>query len=296
MDAPISAIASIPAMAVSSDVTVSAAYLHMVEHGIHHLVVTDTSGSAVGIARVVDIAATDVRHPLLIRSATASANSFDELARAATMLRPTAVELWDAGVPPFHLGALYSTMVEAVFRKIIDLSTSTAPLAGIHSSWMLLGSLGRREPLLNSDIDTALVWNPTAVDGSTQPSREDIATACRPLLDRLDQFGLMPCPEGSTPPPPCSTVPSVRGNKRPHSGGPSSTTPNTLCSPQPCSTRAQSPIPHWRNRYAQHFRPEPKTPVSAAPSRTTPWGVDRPPVSPATSSSADSANSKATSI
>jgi len=196
VDAPISAIASIPAMSVSSDVTVSTAYLHMVEHGIHHLVVTDTSGSAVGIARVVDIAATDVRHPLLIRSATSSATSFDELAQATTMLRPTAVELWEAGVPPFHLGALYSTMVEAVFRKIIDLSTTPEPLAGIHSSWMLLGSLGRREPLLNSDIDTALVWNPINVDGSTQPSREDIAAACRPLLDRLDQFGLMPCPEG----------------------------------------------------------------------------------------------------
>ncbi|MFC9555922.1 putative nucleotidyltransferase substrate binding domain-containing protein [Rhodococcus sp. NPDC056960] len=196
VNAPISAIASIPAMAISSDVTVSTAYLHMVEHGIHHLVVTDTAGAAVGIARVVDIAATDVRHPLLIRSATSSARSFDELAQATTMLRPTAVELWDAGVPPFHLGALYSTMVEAVFRKLVELCSTTAPLSGIHSSWMLLGSLGRREPLLNSDVDTALVWNPIRGNGCSQPRREDVAAACHPLLNRLNQFGLMPCPEG----------------------------------------------------------------------------------------------------
>ena len=121
VDAPISAIASIPAIAMSTDRTVSTAYLFMVEHGIHHLVVVDAVGTAVGIVRVVDMAAAEVRNPLVIRSAAAAATTMDELVDACRLLTPTTVELWDAGLPVEHLGALLSAMIESIFRKIVEL-------------------------------------------------------------------------------------------------------------------------------------------------------------------------------
>jgi CBS domain-containing protein len=158
VDAPISTIASTPAIAMSTDRTVSTAYLFMVEHGIHHLVVVDAVGAAVGIVRVVDMAAAEVRNPLVIRSAAAAATTMDELVDACRLLTPTTVELWDAGLPVEHLGALLSAMIESIFRKIIELHSDTSPLADLDCSWMLMGSLGRREPLPNSDVDTALAW------------------------------------------------------------------------------------------------------------------------------------------
>ena len=167
VDAPISAIASTPAIAMSVDRTVSTAYLFMVEQGIHHLVVVDAVGTAVGVVRVVDMAAAEVRNPLVIRSAVAAATTMDELVEACRLLTPTTVELWDAGLPVEHVGALLSAMIEAIYRKIIELHSATSPLAELDCAWLLMGSLGRREPLPNSDVDTALAW---AVRGSPPPS------------------------------------------------------------------------------------------------------------------------------
>lgn len=201
VDAPISTIASTPAIAMSTDRTVSTAYLFMVEHGIHHLVVVDAVGAAVGIVRVVDMAAAEVRNPLVIRSAAAAATTMDELVDACRLLTPTTVELWDAGLPVEHLGALLSAMIESIFRKIIELHSDTSPLADLDCSWMLMGSLGRREPLPNSDVDTALAW---AVKEPADAvfTREQVATATEPLIAALTKCGLAPCPQGlnaSTP-------------------------------------------------------------------------------------------------
>jgi CBS domain-containing protein len=201
VDAPISTIASTPAIAMSVDRTVSTAYLFMVEQGIHHLVVVDAIGTAVGIVRVVDMAATEVRNPLVIRSAVAAATTMAELVDACLLLTPTTVELWDAGLPVEHIGALLSAMIEAIYRKIIELHTTTSLLADLDCSWMLMGSLGRREPLPNSDVDTALAWAITAPTDVVY-TREEVAAATEPVIAALAQCGLAPCPQGlnaSTP-------------------------------------------------------------------------------------------------
>lgn len=195
VDAPISTIASTPAIAMSTDRTVSTAYLFMVEQGIHHLVVVDAVGTAVGIVRVVDMAAAEVRNPLVIRSAAAAATSMAELVEACRLLTPTTVELWDAGLPVEHVGALLSAMIESIFRKIVELHSSEPPLADLDCSWLLMGSLGRREPLPNSDVDTALAWairEPTDVEFT----RARVAGAAEPLIAALKRCGLAPCPQG----------------------------------------------------------------------------------------------------
>jgi len=201
VDAPISAIASTPAIAMSVDRTVSTAYLFMVEHDIHHLVVVDAVGTAIGVVRVVDMAAAEVRNPLVIRSAVAAATTMDDLVDACRLLMPTTVELWDAGVPVEHLGALLSAMIESIFRKVVELHSTASPLADLDCSWMLMGSLGRREPLPNSDVDTALAWAVREA-GDPVPTRDEVAAATVPLIDALGRCGLAPCPQGlnaSTP-------------------------------------------------------------------------------------------------
>ncbi len=200
VDAPISSIATTPAIAMSTDRTVSAAYLFMVEQGIHHLVVVDAVGTAVGIVRVVDMAAAEVRNPLVIRSAAAAATTMDQLVDACRLLTPTTIELWDAGLPVEHLGALLSAMIESIFRKIVELHSVESPLADLDCSWLLMGSLGRREPLPNSDVDTALAWAvkepATKEPANVTFTREQVAAAAEPLMAALVRCGLAPCPQG----------------------------------------------------------------------------------------------------
>jgi CBS domain-containing protein len=193
-DAPVADVATVPALTIDEHASQAAGLLRMVERGVHHLVVTDMTGGPVGVVRVVDLAQAEVRDPLLIRSAIDSATDIDALARAYAALPATIVELRAAGVAAPHVGAVQAAVVEAVLRRVLALR-ATPVLAGVRHSWVLLGSLARREPLPRSDIDTALVW------ADPPPARPDPADAIRAeataVLDDLTRCGLAPCPHGA---------------------------------------------------------------------------------------------------
>ncbi|MCV7160037.1 cyclic nucleotide-binding domain-containing protein [Mycolicibacterium brisbanense] len=196
IDAPIDTIASLPAIVMSADRTVGAGYLLMYERGIHHLVVVDgASGRPVGITRVVDMVAGEVRHPLVIRTETGAATNLTQLRDAAAMLTPTMLELWDTGVPAHHFGSLLAAMIEAIVAKAIELTATAPPLPDLDCAWMLLGSVGRREPLPNSDVDSALAWVTRSPD-DPEPDRSVVSAATEPVMDALESCGLRTCPQG----------------------------------------------------------------------------------------------------
>lgn len=191
VDAPVGALASVPALTIDEDATQASGLLRMVEHGVHHLVVTDRSGSPVGVVRAVDLAQAEVRDPLLIRSAIESAASIEQLAQAARLLPATIVELCDNRVAAGHIGALHTAVVDAIVRRVLDLHHSPV-LDTVPHSWVLLGSLARREPLPLSDIDTALVWSDPPAS-----TPEAIRSAAWEVLRDLQRCGLTLCANGA---------------------------------------------------------------------------------------------------
>ncbi len=194
LDAPVARMATVPALTIDEDATQAAGLLRMVEHGVHHLVVTDQSGRPVGVIRVVDLARAEVRDPLLVRSAIEDATSAEQLARAARLLPTTIVELCDDGVAAAHIGAVHAAVVDAIVRRVLDLNPSPA-LDAVRHSWVLLGSLARREPLPLSDIDTALVWaDPPESAPDPAPA---IRAAAWEILRALQTCGLTLCANGA---------------------------------------------------------------------------------------------------
>jgi CBS domain-containing protein len=194
LDAPVAQLVTVPALTIDEDATQAAGLLCMVEHGVHHLVVTDQSSRPVGVVRVVDLAQAEVRDPLLVRSAIEGSTSLDQLARAARLLPTTIIELSDDGVAARHIGAVHAAVVDAVVRRVLDLHDSPT-LAAVQHSWVLLGSLARREPLPLSDVDTALVW----VDPpeSAPDPAEAIRAAAWDVLQELQHCGLTLCANGA---------------------------------------------------------------------------------------------------
>ena len=195
VDAPVAQLATAPALTIDEDATQAAGLLCMVEHGVHHLVVTDQSGRPVGVVRVVDLAQAEVRDPLLVRAAIEGATSVDELARAARLLPTTLIELSDNGVAAGHIGAVHAAVVDAVVRRVLELHDSPA-LAAVRHSWVLLGSLARKEPLPLSDVDTALVWVDPA-EPTPAPADGVIRAAAWEVLRELRRCGLTLCANGA---------------------------------------------------------------------------------------------------
>lgn len=192
LDAPVSEIASRPALSVTSDATAWAAYLSMVDHGVHHMVVTTAAGDPAGVTGVMDLVGADVHHPLVVRSAIAAARTLDQLAEACELMTPTMVELWDADVSSAQLGAVRAAMVESVVRKVLELEPVHPSLGGTPHSWLVLGSVARREPLPASDVDTALVWQDR--DGAPGPGAPAVRDAATATLEHLVRCGLRLCP------------------------------------------------------------------------------------------------------
>lgn len=188
-DAPVADLATVPVHTVDVTASRATALVCMVEHGVHHLVVTDAD-APVGVVRVVDLAGAEVRDPILVRGAVENAASIDELAEAARLLPATIVDLCDDGVPAARIGAVHAAVVDAIVRRALDLHRDPV-LDATRLSWVVLGSLARREPLPLSDVDTALVWEDPVADPSV------IRAAAREVLRDLQRCGLVLCVNGA---------------------------------------------------------------------------------------------------
>lgn len=195
IDEPVSALATVPVLTIDADATQAAGLLWMVEHAVHHLAVTDSDGRPIGVVRAVDLAQVEVRDPLLIRAAIENAATLDELAEAARLLPATIVELRDSRVAAMHIGAVYAAVVDAIIRRVLRLRDDPV-LAEVRHSWIVLGSLARRESLPLSDIDTALVWEDPPEASSPDPA-DAMREAAGGVIEDLRRCGLVPCPEGT---------------------------------------------------------------------------------------------------
>jgi CBS domain-containing protein len=200
VDAQVSALATAPVLTIDDRASAAAALLRMLEHAVHHLVVTDRADQPIGVVRAVDLAQAEVRDPLLVRSAIGGAATLEDLARAARQLPATIVELHARRVPSLHLGAVHAALIDAIMRQVLRLEPPE--LGGLRQSWVVLGSLARREPLPLSDVDTALVWEdpPDRPGGPADhsPSPEAIRAAAGRVLDHLRDCGLVPCLNGTS--------------------------------------------------------------------------------------------------
>ena len=192
IDDPIHVIMSSPVITVPSNTTLAAAFLLMVESGVHHLVVIDEREKPVGIVRAMDLSSVELRNPLLIRAAIESARSIEELSTASKLLLPSLVELHDTGIPALHAGALMSAIVGAILTRVLDLTDWVE--SPITHSWLILGSMARREPLPFSDVDTAIVWAdlPNSADLS-----DEIQSGAKQVLTLMERCGLHRCPNGA---------------------------------------------------------------------------------------------------
>ena len=197
LDSPVAAMARVPVLCLPEDASVAAGFLRMIEHGVHHLVLTSRSGRPTGVVRVVDMTATEIRDPLLVRDAITAATDVDQLRAACRALRPTAVELAASGLPAAQVASLLAAVTEAALRRLTQVSGALTDDTEVpDTSLLVLGSLARREFLPLSDVDTGLVWSdaPRAT-GAGEPARHLHERAER-FLGAMESCGLRRCPDG----------------------------------------------------------------------------------------------------
>ena len=157
-DAPVSAIMTTPAYAVTGDRLGGEVLLDMLERGVHHVPVLNASGEILGVVDDADLAAAEARKPFLLRRAIDQAATVDDLAALSAGLDEMTVALHDARVAAEHIAAVGSVVLDALTRRLIELAVAGANDRGglegsspraatgpaVPFTWFALGSLARR--------------------------------------------------------------------------------------------------------------------------------------------------------
>ena len=184
LDVPVSAVMTAPAYTVTADRTGAEVLLDMLDRGIRHLPVLSATGEVLGVVEDVDLTAAAARSSFHLRTAIARARTVDELVAASVHLRPMVVTLHDARSVATELSAMYSVEVDALTRRLVELTVRELGEPTYPFAWLALGSMARREAVLSSDVDSALVW--------FGPHDDDVARHLHAIADRV-VAGLAAC-------------------------------------------------------------------------------------------------------
>ena len=195
-DAPVTDVMSAPAFTVGPHRFANEVVLEMLDRDLHHVPVVWPHGEVLGVLSDRDLLVAETRTPFSLRRAIDEASNIDQVRRASASLRPTVISLHDAQVIPSQIAAMIAVVADALIRRIIELTVGDLGAPPSPLAWLALGSLGRREVVLSSDVDSALVW-----DGEEGDHEQDeyMAALAPRVVDELAGCGFAPDEHGTTP-------------------------------------------------------------------------------------------------
>jgi CBS domain-containing protein len=193
-DAPVTQVMSAPAFTVTPERFGAEVMLEMLDRDIRHVPVVWPHGEVLGILSDRDLLAAETRTAFVLRRAIEDADGVDELRRAADQLRPTVIGLHLARIEPAEIAAIIAVVVDSLTRRLIELRIDEQGAPPCSLRWLALGSLGRREVVLSSDIDSGLVWEG---DGDDRGERYSLALG-REVVAGLAECGFASDSHGVT--------------------------------------------------------------------------------------------------
>ena len=194
-DTPVAVAMSAPAYTCPPDRLGGDVLLDMLDRGFRHFPVVSATGTILGVIEEIDLVAAQTRSSFYLRRRIARAQTVDELIDAARELRPTVIAMHDAHVAAANVAALYSVVVDALTRRLLELSVAEAGDVGVEFAWLALGSQARREALPSSDVDSAIVWFGAPGDDRVKHRLTAIGNS---VVARLEACGLDADEHGAT--------------------------------------------------------------------------------------------------
>lgn len=162
--APVTEVLDVTPPVVDAHESVIGALTAMVDSDAHFVVVTEGDGSLRGVASLRDVAGSPGAAGVTLHERLRYASTVDELADHAVGVPGLLGDLLHGGLASGRVISAYSSLLDAIVRRAIELAVARHPdLPHDAFTWLDLGSTGRREAVLSSDLDSAAVF----VDGTT---------------------------------------------------------------------------------------------------------------------------------
>ncbi len=160
-------IMSSPIITDKKDITVANAQLQMIQHNISHLGITKDgtpNSRLIGILTHHDILVTLGNSPSVILKEIKRAKRNKTLRSARLKANTLLKSYLDQNIPISHIVKIISKINDAVNTRAIELAIKKMGQPPVAFSWLAIGSQGRKEQLLFTDQDNALIFDDVPED------------------------------------------------------------------------------------------------------------------------------------
>lgn len=162
---PVSQVMTSPVLSLPLDSLVFEALVTMLEHGFHHMPVTE-NGRVVGLVTHTDIMRQQSKSPLFLPRQLERARTVKDLHAYTEQVTATVGSLLDAGARVSDIGRIVAVAHDALLVRLLRDAEHILGPPPCPYAWLVLGSEGRYEQTLRTDQDNALVYADNAPDGA----------------------------------------------------------------------------------------------------------------------------------
>lgn len=163
--APAAQVMRFPAVTAPPEDSTAEALIHLLDTDSEYLVVVARDGDLRGVVSPQDFVVSPTTAGVSLNEQIKRAANIDELVERAHRARPMLVDVLDKGLASSRVIAVYSAIVDTIVRRTITLVFAEHPELSLDAfTWLSLGSNGRREAVLSSDVDAAVAFDDAVPD------------------------------------------------------------------------------------------------------------------------------------
>jgi CBS domain-containing protein len=191
-DTPVTAVMTKPLKSLSADEPLYGVLLFMLEENIHHVPLS-RDGRIVGIVTDTDLLRHEGRSPLYllkrVQKIEGKADAFN-YANEVASLAETSLQ---GGLNVGQIGRVIASLNDALTNRLLRVAEHELGPPPSGYAWIVFGSEGRREQVLLTDQDNALIY-----EDDNESARAYFTELARRVVDGLLAAGFPPCPGGFT--------------------------------------------------------------------------------------------------
>lgn len=193
-----------PVITVSPHSSATAAMLLMLRERIGQVCVTEDGTPqtpALDVCTQKDLLAQSGHHPAGLLREIRLARSNPRFRELCDEIESIARSYLEAGVSAIYLGQMCAELYDELVQRLIELAAAELANAGTPIpptawAWMSVGSDGRREQILRTDMDNALVFEPLGTPEADEEARAVLLQLATRVIERMAAAGFARCQGG----------------------------------------------------------------------------------------------------
>ncbi|MCF3651110.1 DUF294 nucleotidyltransferase-like domain-containing protein [Synoicihabitans lomoniglobus] len=203
-DAPVEGLMASPVITVSSLSSATAAILLMLRERIGQVCVTEdgtTDTAALDVFTNKDLLAQSGHHPAGLLREFRHARTVGRLRELCDEVEEFTESYLDAGVSAIFLGQICAELYDELIQRLLEMAVAEMTAAGtalpaVGWAWLSVGSDGRREQTLRTDMDNALVFADTDDPAQNSAHRTVFLDLAERVVTKMVECGFSRCQGG----------------------------------------------------------------------------------------------------